>query len=135
MSAVVRMSVCSFWCSFTTWFRLFLFNLFFFFFFFLVGFLSFWCRGWSGILLIFLHSSEVWPVSCPQVVQLQRSTPFQLRSGFHGTKGCPQADILNFVQFVGVRLGCCRSGTVPIFQRWADCSHVVGTPVCSRQFL
>ena len=41
---------------------------------------------------------------------------FSYGSGFHGTEDCPQADVLNFVQFVGVRLGCCRLGTGPIFQ-------------------
>ena len=67
---------------------------------------------------------------------------FSCGSGFHGTKDCPQADVLNFVQFVGVRLGCCCPGAGPIFQRRSDGSHVdglknlgVGTPVCSRQFL
>ena len=28
------------------------------------------------------------------------------------------------VQFIGVRLGCCRPGTGPIFHRWSDCPHV-----------
>ena len=51
---------------------------------------------------------------------------FSYGSGFHGTKDCPQADVLNFVQFVVVRLGCCRPGAGPIFQRRPDSSHVDG---------
>ena len=51
---------------------------------------------------------------------------FSCGSGFHGTKDCPQADVLNFVQCVGVRLGWCCSGAGPIFQRRSDCSHVDG---------
>ena len=43
---------------------------------------------------------------------------FSHGSGFHGTKDCPQADILNCIQFVGVRLGCCHPGAGPICQRW-----------------
>ena len=42
---------------------------------------------------------------------------FRYGSGFHGTEDCPQADVLNFVQFTGVRLGCCCPGAGPIFQR------------------
>ena len=51
---------------------------------------------------------------------------FSYGSGFHGTKDCPQADVLNFVQFVGVHFGCCCPGAGPLFQRWSDCSHADG---------
>ena len=63
--SVVRMSACSFCCSFTRWFRLFLFNLFF------VGSLSFWCRGWSGILFIF----SAWMRSLACLLPSSGSTP------------------------------------------------------------
>ena len=46
-ASVVRMSACSFCCSFVRWFKLLLFSLFF------VGYLSFWCRGYSGTLFVF----------------------------------------------------------------------------------
>ena len=51
---------------------------------------------------------------------------FSYGSGFDCTKDCSQADVLNFVQFIGVNLSCCRPGAGPIFQRWSDCSHVDG---------
>ena len=67
---------------------------------------------------------------------------FSYESGFHGTKDCPQANILNLVQFIGVRLDCCCPGAGPIFQRWSNCTHADGfqnlgdgTPVCSWQCL
>ena len=50
---------------------------------------------------------------------------FSFGNGFHGTKDCPQANILNLVQFVGVCLGCCHPGTLNIYQRWSDCPCVV----------
>ena len=56
---------CSFCCSFTRWFRLFLLNLFF------VGSLSFWCRGWSGILFIF----SAWIRSLACLLPSSGSTP------------------------------------------------------------
>ena len=38
---------------------------------------------------------------------------FSYGSGFHGTKDCPQADVLNVVQFTGVRLGWSRPALAP----------------------
>ena len=64
-ASVVRMSACSFCCSFTRWFRLFLFSLFF------VRSLSFWCRGWSGILFIF----SAWMRSLACLLLPSGSTP------------------------------------------------------------
>ena len=45
-ASVVRMSACSFCCSFIRWFKLLLFSLF------SVESLSFWCTGWSGTLFV-----------------------------------------------------------------------------------
>ena len=119
--SVVRMSACSFCCSFTRWFRLFLFNLFF------VGSLSFWCKGWSGILFIF----SAWIRSLACLLPSSGSTPavFSISAigvVFHGAKDCPQADILNFFQFVGVRLGSCRP------RRWPHIPEKAGQPPCRR---
>ena len=51
---------------------------------------------------------------------------FSYGSGVHGTKYCPQADVLNFVQSVGVHPSCSSPGAGSVFQRWLDCSHVDG---------
>ena len=131
-ASVVRMSACSFYCSFTRWFRHFLFCL--------KKIVVCVCVGGGGEGAVFeLLVQGVWhPLHLFCMDQKFGLSPalkwfnssgllhFSYRSGFHGTKDCPQADILNFVKFVGVRLGCCRPGTGPIFQRWSDCSHVDG---------
>ena len=107
-----------------------------------------------GIFELLVHRVVLHPLHCfcmdekfglSSVLQWFNSSSFlhfSHRSGFHRTKDCLQADILNFVQFVGVHLRCCRPGNGPMFQRWSDCSHVdsfqnlgVGAPMCSRQLL
>ena len=128
--SVVRMSACSFCCSFTRWFRLFLFNLFFFFFFFFFGGGGVFELLVQGVVWHPLHlfcMDEKFGLSTAlKWFNSSGLLHFSYRSGFHGTKDCPQADVLNFVQFVGVRLGSCRSGAGPIFQRRPDSSHVDG---------
>ena len=126
------MSACSFCCSFTRWFRLFLFNRFFFF------------DGGSGggggggcfellvqgvvlhLLHLFCMDQKSGLSSAFKWFNSSGLLHFSYGSGFHGTKDCPQADFLNFVQFVGMRLDCCRPGAGPIFQRRPDSSHVDG---------
>ena len=93
-ASAVRMSACSFCCSFTRRFRLFLFNLFV---------CVCVCVGGGGggggggvfellVQGVVWHPPHLfcmdekfglspalkWPVSCPQVVQLQRSSPFHI---------------------------------------------------------
>ena len=110
------MSACSFCCSFIGWFKQFLFNLFF------VESLSFWCRGWSGILFIFFCMDENFGLS-PALKWFNSNglLHFSYGCGLHATKDCPQADVLNFVQFFGVCLSCCHPGTGHIFQRLFPC--------------
>ena len=71
-ASVVRMSACSFCCSYIWWFKLFLFGLFF------VGSFTFWCRGWSGILFIF----STWMRSLACLLLSSGSAPFQVWEWF-----------------------------------------------------
>ena len=52
-----------------------------------MGCLSFWCRRWSRILFIFFAWMRSLAVSCLKVVQLRRSSPFQLRVWFSWHQG------------------------------------------------
>ena len=103
-ASVVTMSACSFCCSFTRWFRLFLFCFF-------CGVFELLVQGvvWHPLHLFCMD--EKFGLS-PTLKWFNSSglLHFRYGSGFHGTKDCPQADVLNFVQFVSVHLGCCRPG-------------------------
>ena len=101
-ASVVRMSACSFCCSLTRWFRLFLFNQFFFFFFFFCGVCELLVQGvvWHPLHLFCMD--QKFGLS-PSLKWFNSSglLHFSYRNGFHGTTDCPQADILNIVQSVG----------------------------------
>ena len=116
-ASVVRMSACSSCCSFTRWFSLFFF----------CGVFELLVQGvvWHPLHLFCMD--EKFGLS-PALKWFNSSglLHFSYGSGFHGTKDCPQADVLTFVQFVGVRLGCCCPGAGPIFQRRLGSSHVDG---------
>ena len=121
-ASVARMSACSFCCSFTRWFRLFIFNLFCGVFELLVQVVV-----WHPLHLFCMD--EKFGLS-PALKWFNSSglLHFSYGSGFHGTKDCPQAGVLNFFPV------CCCASRLLSPRRWLHIPEMVGLLPC-RWFL